>query len=93
MHAQPTNWDEADKTLEVDRSVVPVPGLKAGYKAGMLELENFMNKRLPKYSTDRNNPLKDGLSKLSPWLHFGQYCKLKIENNVKQLTFKTSSIN
>jgi len=55
----------------VDRSVVSVPGLKAGYKAGMNELEQFLKKRLPKYSTDRNNPVKDGLSKLSPWLHFG----------------------
>lgn len=49
-----------------------MPGLKAGFKAGMSELENFLKKRLPKYSTDRNNPIKDGLSKLSPWLHFGK---------------------
>jgi deoxyribodipyrimidine photolyase len=39
----------------------------------MNELENFIQKRLAKYSSDRNNPLKDGLSKLSPWLHFGEY--------------------
>lgn len=72
QYYQPTNWDEADKTLEVDRSVVSVPGLKGGFKAGMGELEQFLKKRLPKYSTDRNNPIKDGLSKLSPWLHFGK---------------------
>lgn len=71
INSKPTNWDEADKTLKVDRSVLPVPGLKAGFKAGMNELENFLKKRLPKYSTDRNNPVKDGLSNLSPWLHFG----------------------
>jgi len=71
IYFQPANWDEAEKTLEVDRSVVNVPGLNAGFKAGMTELENFLTKRLPKYSTDRNNPVKDGLSKLSPWLHFG----------------------
>lgn len=86
--AQPTNWDEADKTLEVDRSVVSVPGLKAGFKAGMAELEIFLKKRLPKYSTDRNNPVKDGLSKLSPWLHFGQIsaqrCILEVSKLSKQ---------
>jgi len=54
-----------------------VSGLKAGFKAGMTELENFLIKRLSKYSSDRNNPLKDGLSKLSPWLHFGEYYKLR----------------
>ncbi|KAL4084936.1 hypothetical protein QTP88_027802 [Uroleucon formosanum] len=86
--AQPTNWGEADKTLEVDRSVVSVPGLKAGFKAGMSELEQFLKKRLPKYSTDRNNPIKDGLSKLSPWLHFGQIsaqrCILEVSKLSKQ---------
>ncbi|XP_025414512.1 deoxyribodipyrimidine photo-lyase, partial [Sipha flava] len=88
LKAQPTNWDEADKTLEVDRTVLPVPGLKAGYKAGMNELENFIQKRLAKYSSDRNNPLKDGLSKLSPWLHFGQISAQRCILEVSKLSKK-----
>lgn len=51
----------------------------------MNELDNFLKKRLPKYSTDRNNPVKDGLSNLSPWLHFGLYkntCKIFIYDTI-----------
>lgn len=88
LEAKPANWDEAEKTLEVDRSVVNVPGLKAGFKAGMSELEDFLTKRLPKYSTDRNNPVKDGLSKLSPWLHFGQISAQRCVLEVSKLSKK-----
>ncbi|XP_050541130.1 deoxyribodipyrimidine photo-lyase-like [Daktulosphaira vitifoliae] len=73
LKAQATNWKEADKTLEVNRDVEQVLGLKAGYKSGMNELENFIIKRLANYATARNNPLKNALSNLSPWLHFGKY--------------------
>lgn len=49
------------------------PGEKAGMEVLMGSKSGFLTKRIRSYSTDRNNPLKaQGLSGLSPYLHFGQ---------------------
>jgi len=39
-------------------------------------LENFFKSKLINYDKDRNNPVLDGLSNLSPYLHFGQISPL-----------------
>lgn len=49
------------------------PGEDAAMEVLMGSKNGFLTKRLKNYSTDRNNPLKpEGLSGLSPYLHFGQ---------------------
>lgn len=35
-------------------------------------LESFINKRIKVFGSKRNDPTIDGLSKISPWLHFGK---------------------
>lgn len=57
--------------LEVDRSVGPVSWATPGTAAGMKVLEEFCEKRLAVYGSQRNDPNKEALSNLSPWLHFG----------------------
>ena len=55
---------------------------RAHYKSGEDEasriLERFIGEKLDHYSGDRNDPTKDGLSGLSPYLHFGQISAQKI---------------
>ncbi|KAI3707081.1 hypothetical protein L6452_25289 [Arctium lappa] len=49
------------------------PGEVAALETLMGNNKGFLTTRITNYSVDRNNPLKsDGLSGLSPYLHFGQ---------------------
>ncbi|XP_039299515.1 deoxyribodipyrimidine photo-lyase, partial [Nilaparvata lugens] len=66
------DWEGGEKTLEVDRSVEPVTWLTPGYRGAIQMLDSFINKRLKKFSTKRNDPTVDALSNLSPYFHFGQ---------------------
>lgn len=56
--------------LPLDHSVGPVetPG---GHAAAAAALERFVSARLDRYPEDRNEPGRDGTSRLSPYLHFG----------------------
>lgn len=69
---QPVNWEEAYASLQVDTSIGPVSWAVPGTEAGLNVLEEFCRKRLASYSSKRNDPNEDGLSNLSPWLHFGK---------------------
>ncbi|MFB3852731.1 MAG: deoxyribodipyrimidine photo-lyase [Vicinamibacterales bacterium] len=57
--------------LPMDRSVGPARGWKGGPAAGRRALRRFIRDVLPGYSRRRNEPDKDGTSRLSPYLHFG----------------------
>jgi deoxyribodipyrimidine photo-lyase len=66
----PTNWDRVEASLIVNRSVAPVQGIEPGMQAAQMALDAFVE-RLHMYE-HRNNPLVNGQSGLSPYLHFGQ---------------------
>lgn len=56
----------------VDRSVgVDVPH-KPGKAAGMEVFRKFCDERIKNYSAERNDPNKNGLSGMSPYIRFGQ---------------------
>ena len=67
-----TDWAAVRAWLRADASVGPVDGFTPGEAAGRLALDKFLCQRLPTYAEDRNNPVIDGQSDLSPYLHFGQ---------------------
>ncbi len=54
---------------------VPVIG---GYAAAKKLLKEFVETKLERYDTDRNDPTKDGTSRLSPYLHFGQISVIEV---------------
>ncbi len=45
---------------------------KSGEKAALKIMNNFLAEKLDSYFSLRNDPTKDGVSNLSPYLHFGQ---------------------
>ncbi len=51
---------------------------ESGETAARKAFERFKNSGLKTYAEDRNNPTKDGLSNLSPYLHFGQISSLRV---------------
>jgi deoxyribodipyrimidine photo-lyase len=57
---------------------------KGGEAAAHTLLEQFIGKRLARYAKDRNDPMADALSGMSPYLHFGQISPLEIALRVRQ---------
>jgi deoxyribodipyrimidine photo-lyase len=49
-----------------------------GEKAAKDALNDFLTNRFKGYAVNRNNPSVDGLSNLSPYLHFGQLSSIRI---------------
>ena len=78
------DWEAAEKSLEVDRTVKPVTGIVPGAAAARAALLDFTT-RLGKYANDRNNPNVQALSGLSPWLHFGQISAQRCALQVREV--------
>jgi deoxyribodipyrimidine photo-lyase len=76
--------DEILKKLRVDRSVGETSWLTPGSSAGLRILRQFMAQRLAGYPEASRNPTLDGLSNLSPYLHFGQISAQRVAWEVSQ---------
>jgi len=80
------------KSLKVDRSVEPVSQelFRPGAAAGKKRLEEFLKQRLNIFGRLRNDPTKEALSGLSPWIKFGQIsaqrCALSVRKAAKGAT-------
>ncbi|MBN1766203.1 MAG: deoxyribodipyrimidine photo-lyase [Sedimentisphaerales bacterium] len=73
--------DDIDKTikqLDIDRSVKPVTCFTGGTSQAKKLLKIFIQTKLSDYEQARNNPVANGLSQMSPYLHFGQISPLYI---------------
>lgn len=57
---------------------------KSGEAAAHEALRDFVTHRLHGYAANRNDPTVDGLSGLSPYLHFGQLSSLRVVLEVLQ---------
>jgi deoxyribodipyrimidine photo-lyase len=65
-------WQRVRQYIQVDSSVASVDWIPAGEKAAFRMLDRFINHTLSAYDSDRNDPVSDGQSHLSPYFHFGQ---------------------
>ena len=71
------NLDMID-TLNIDKSVKPSPIFHGGTAEAKKHLRAFIAKKLTRYDHDSNDPSIDGLSNMSPYLHFGQISPLYV---------------
>ena len=55
-----------------------------GEKAARKVMESFIAERLESYNTLRNDPTKNALSNLSPYLHFGQISAQRVVLEVEK---------
>jgi deoxyribodipyrimidine photo-lyase len=69
---------------KLDRSVKPVDSFTGGTHAALQRLKEFIRHDLAAYDTERNHPEKQGTSRLSPYLHFGNIGPLTIALAVKK---------
>jgi deoxyribodipyrimidine photo-lyase len=75
---QNINWPVLYETLKVNRQIQPISWLKPGEKAAQAVFQDFLQNKLDKYATTRNDPNKNGCSNLSPYLHFGHIASQRI---------------
>jgi photolyase PhrII len=65
------NFSELIAGCQIDHSVAPVHHTPGGSGAGGLRWQRFLEQRLDAYGSDRSDPVKQGTSRLSAYLHFG----------------------
>ncbi|XP_062595077.1 deoxyribodipyrimidine photo-lyase-like, partial [Saccostrea cucullata] len=86
--SKPVDWSAAEDSLEVDRKVTEVDWAVPGSTAGLNMLESFCKERLKYFGSERNNPNKNALSNLSPWVKFGQISVQRCILTVRQYRSK-----
>ncbi|MBN1299905.1 MAG: deoxyribodipyrimidine photo-lyase [Melioribacteraceae bacterium] len=72
------DWNTAQNSLRIDFSIKQADWIKPGEAAALEMLQIFLNDKLDAYNTERNDPTKDAVSNLSPYLHFGQISAQRI---------------
>ena len=70
------------KELKIDNSVQEISWLKPGEQNGKRVLESFIADRFDISGELRNNPTKNNLSNLSPYIHYGQISAQYIANEI-----------
>ncbi|MFW6227924.1 MAG: deoxyribodipyrimidine photo-lyase [Alkalispirochaeta sp.] len=64
--------------LDLDTTVAPVTSFHGGETEARNRLRRFLTDRFDQYGTLRNDPAADRVSRLSPYLHFGQISPVEI---------------
>ena len=75
---QKINWDKLYKSLKINFDVKEVDWIKPGESAALEMMNSFFDERLRDYGEERNDPNKNVLSNLSPYLHFGHISAQRI---------------
>jgi deoxyribodipyrimidine photo-lyase len=91
LTTEKTDWKNVIKSLNINREVKEVDWIIPGESAAASSLQDFLEKRLGGYSEYRNDPNKNALSNLSPYLHFGQISAQRIALSIQQLYQKNPS--
>jgi deoxyribodipyrimidine photo-lyase len=73
-----TDVEKAVSRLHVDRSVKQVAGFHGGTQEAKRHLNIFIFEKLKHYEQMKNDPTRDVLSNLSPYLHFGHISPLYV---------------
>lgn len=87
------DWNEIINSLKVDINVPEVNWLLPGENSALEILDNFIEEKLPDYSTRRNDPNAEGTSNLSPYLHFGHISAQRVALEIYKRTEYLQSQN
>jgi deoxyribodipyrimidine photo-lyase len=70
--------------MPIQREAGPVHSLRGGNTNAKVLLGKFLETSLSRYRDDKNDPSLEGLSLMSPYLHFGQISPLSIALAVRE---------
>lgn len=65
-------------TCAIDHGVAPVAHTRGGAAAGLARWNDFVDRGLSRYARSRNDALKDGVSRMSAYFHFGMVSPLRV---------------
>ncbi|HAY20832.1 MAG TPA: deoxyribodipyrimidine photolyase [Desulfobacterales bacterium] len=85
------DWRSVLASAAMDRSVPPVSWCQPGESAGRARLTSFIQLGLPRYHLSRNDPIREGQSDLSPYLHFGQIAAQRVAWEVQRAVAPTEA--
>ncbi len=88
---QKADWQSAVKKLKIDFTIKEVDWIIPGESAANEALLKFLFNKINKYSEDKNNPVKNMQSNLSPYLHFGQLSAQRIALNMEKVEVLNSA--
>ncbi len=86
IEIQENKWEKIYNFLKINKEVKPVNWIKGGESNALKMLERF-KKKVKYYAKYRNDPNKDALSNLSPYLHFGNISAQRCALEIKDETF------
>jgi photolyase PhrII len=69
----------------IDHGVPPIPGTQGGSRAGYARWTAFRDGGLRGYARRRNDALDDGVSRMSPYLHYGHVSPLRIAREAAEV--------
>jgi deoxyribodipyrimidine photo-lyase len=75
--------EEALAGLAIDRSVAPVSSHHGGGAEAQTRLARFLEDGIDRFDAERNDPTRDALSHMSPYLHFGHVSPVDIALQVQ----------
>lgn len=81
-HERVSGWIAA---CHIDHGVPPIPGSPGGSRAGYARWEAFRDGGLRGYARRRNDALQDGVSRISPYLHYGHVSPLRIASEATEI--------
>ena len=82
------DWEKAEHNLKVDLSIPELKWIKPGGREARTALKRFITQKLSRYPEERNDPNKDAVSDLSPYLHFGQIAAQRVALEVRKTGMK-----
>jgi len=85
------DWRKTQAGLSVKKSVPGIERRVSGEYAARRLLRAFIAGWLDRYATQRNDPVMDGQSQLSPYLHFGQLAAQRVALEVEKATADMAS--
>ncbi len=84
ISSEDINWERIEGSLKIDESVKKVDWIRPGSYEALEMLNYFLDTKFDNYTKDRNDPVKDGQSNLSPYLHFGQISAQRVALQVQK---------
>ena len=69
---------------DIDHGVGPVPHTRGGARAGYQRWDAFRAGALDRYARDRNDPIRNGVSRMSPYLHAGHVSPFRLARDAFQ---------
>jgi len=71
-------WETILNNPEINQTVTEADWITPGFRAARDVLKHFVQHKLDGYVLRRNDPNKDGLSGMSPYLHYGQIAPQRV---------------